>query len=65
LQPILRSLGQFLLTKINLFRKFNCKRNLLKLVRIPINENILSFSIWDPTIHEHIHNQGTFFLTRD
>jgi len=25
----------------------------------------LMFSIWDPTIHEHIHNQGTLFLTQD
>ncbi len=50
LQPILGSLGQFLLTKINLSKFFECKRHLLRLVRIPIDENIISVSIWNPTI---------------
>jgi len=50
LQPILESLGQFLLIKINLSKFFYCKRHLLRLVRIPTNENIFSNSIWYPTI---------------
>jgi hypothetical protein len=45
LQPILGSLGQFLLTKINLSKKLYCKRHLLRLVRILTNENIFSISI--------------------
>ncbi len=50
LQPILGSLGQFLLTKINLSKFFYFKWHLLRLVRIPIDENILSIPIWNPTI---------------
>jgi hypothetical protein len=38
-------LGQFLLTKINLSKFFDCKRHLLKLVRTLANENILYVSI--------------------
>jgi hypothetical protein len=38
-------LGQFLLIKINLSKFFYCKRHLLRLVRIPTNENIFSNSI--------------------
>ncbi len=45
LQLILESLGQFLLTKINLSKFFDCKRHLLKLVRTLANENILYVSI--------------------
>jgi hypothetical protein len=43
-------LGQFLLIKINLSKKFHCKQHLLRLVRIPTNENYFSNSIWYPTI---------------
>ncbi len=50
LQPILGSLAQFLLTKINLPNFFDCKQHFLRLVRISTNENILFVSIWDPTI---------------
>ncbi len=45
LQPILELLGQFLLIKINLSKKFHCKQHLLRLVRIPTNENYFSNSI--------------------
>ncbi len=45
LQPILGSLGQFLLTKISLSNYFDCKQHQLRQVRIPIDENILSISI--------------------
>jgi hypothetical protein len=45
LQLILESLGQFLLTKINLSKFFDCKRRILKLVRTLANENILYVSI--------------------
>jgi hypothetical protein len=43
LQPTLQSLGQFLFTKINFFKFSDCKRHLLKLVRILAKEKILSF----------------------
>jgi hypothetical protein len=54
-----------LLTKIKFSKFYNCKQYFFKLVRILVNENILFVSIWDPTVHEHIHNQGTLFLTQD
>ncbi len=44
LQTILGSLGQYLLTKINLSKFSDCKRFLLRLVIIPSNENIIYVS---------------------
>jgi len=38
-------IDQFLLTKINLSKFFDCKWHLLKLVRIQTNQNILSIFI--------------------
>ncbi len=52
LQPILESLGQFLFTKINLSRFYDCKQHLLKLIRILVNENNFFVFIWHPIIHK-------------
>jgi hypothetical protein len=43
LQPILWSVGQFLLTNITLSEISDCKWHLLRLVRILHNENIFLF----------------------
>jgi hypothetical protein len=43
-------LDQFLLTKIDSSKISYYKWHLLKLVRIPTNENIFFVSIWNPTI---------------
>jgi hypothetical protein len=40
LQPSLGSLGQFLLTKINLSKLFDYMRHLFKFVSILVNKNI-------------------------
>jgi hypothetical protein len=45
LQPTLQSLGQFLFTKINFSKFFDCKQCLLILMRIPTKENIFLVSI--------------------
>jgi hypothetical protein len=50
LHPILGSLGQFLLTKINFSKFFVCKWHVLRLVRILAKEKMFSISIWDPII---------------
>jgi hypothetical protein len=42
LQPILGSLGQFLLTNIKIFKKFDCDLHLLKFARILAKEKIIS-----------------------
>ncbi len=44
-QPILRTLGQFLLTNINFYKKIDCSLHLLKFVEIPTKEKILLISI--------------------
>lgn len=45
LQSTRWSLSQFLLTNINFSKKIDCKQHLLRLVSIPIKENIISISI--------------------
>jgi hypothetical protein len=45
LQSTRWSLSQFLLTNINFSKNFDCKQHLLRLVSIPIKENIISISI--------------------
>ncbi len=50
LHPILRPLSQFLLTKINFSKFFICKWHLLRLIRIPVKENILFVSICNSII---------------
>ncbi len=43
LQPTLGSLGQFLLTKIYLFKLFNYKQHLFKFAKILANEKVFQF----------------------
>jgi hypothetical protein len=43
LQPILGSLGQLFLTKINLLKPFDCE-HLIKLIKILAKEKIISIS---------------------
>jgi len=50
LHPILRTLGQFLLTKINFYKFSICKWHPLRLVRILVKENILIVLICNPII---------------
>jgi hypothetical protein len=50
LQQVLGSLGQFLLININFFKFSHWNLHLLKFVRIPIKEKILSISNWDSTM---------------
>jgi len=50
LHSIQGSLSQYLLTKINFSTFCICKRHLVKLVRIPTKEKIVSIYICDPTI---------------
>jgi len=51
LQPILESLGQFLLTNfINFSKISNYNLHIFKFVKIITKEKILLVSIWDPTI---------------
>ncbi len=47
LQSILRSLGQYLFTKIHLSKLSNCKRDFLKLVNIPSKEKSFQFQFVD------------------
>ncbi len=47
LHPILGSLGQFWLTKINLSKFSDCNRHILKLVKIPTREKMFLVSIWE------------------
>jgi hypothetical protein len=47
LQPILQSWGQFFFTNIDLSKLLNYKQRLLKLVRIPTKEKIISVFIWN------------------
>jgi hypothetical protein len=55
LQPTLKSLGQFLFTKINLSKLFNCKWNFLNLISNSIKEKIPFMSICDSTITKIQH----------
>jgi hypothetical protein len=62
LQLILKSLRQFLLTKINLSKFSDCKQHLLRLARTPANESIFFVSIWDPTIPKiHLAQKPTIW----
>jgi hypothetical protein len=45
LQPILGSLGQFLLTNINFSKKIDCNLHLLKFVRTLVKKKIIFLSI--------------------
>ncbi len=60
LQPILGSLGQFLLINIKISKFFYCNLNLLKFARILAKENIISVSIWDPTIAKILQTRNSW-----
>jgi hypothetical protein len=50
LQPILGSLGQFLLTNIKISKFSDYNLNLLKFARILVKKKIVLVSVWDLTI---------------
>ncbi len=64
-KPTLRSLGQFLLTKIILLRLFDCNWHLFKFVTIPINEKFLLVSIKEPTMLRTCRARNATIENRD
>jgi hypothetical protein len=52
LHPILGSMNQFLLIKFYLFKLFDCKWHLLRIISIHAKKNLFNFNLWTSNVQD-------------